>query len=115
MLELSRLAVEFESDLGSISPWIKREGDTLFASYIMRYAEIEGLQVFGNAVKKWQADNRFQINFEDLKPLTASEKSPQLDAQFAVPDLRPFEKTFRIDKLSKLEDFARRVIDGQMT
>jgi hypothetical protein len=112
ILELSRLAVEFQSDLGSISPWIKQEGDTLLASYVMRYDEVEGLQVFEDAVKKWQADKRFQINFDDLKPLTTSEKSPQLDAQFAVPDLRPFEKTFRIDKLSRLQDFARRAIDG---
>jgi hypothetical protein len=115
MLELSRLAVEFQSDLGSIAPWIKRDDETLFASFVMRYAEIEGLQVFAQAIKKWQADNSFPINFEALKPLTSPEKSAELDAQFAVPDLRPFERTFRIDKFSKLGEFTRRVINGEMT
>jgi hypothetical protein len=48
----------------------------------------------------------------DLKPLTTSEVSPELDAKFAVPDLRQFERDFRADKHSEIENFAKLVIEG---
>jgi len=46
MLELSRLAVEFGSDLGSIAPWLKREGNRVIATHVIRYDEREGLEIF---------------------------------------------------------------------
>jgi hypothetical protein len=113
MLELSRLAVEFDSDLGSVSPWIKKDLGNLIASYVFRYTEMEGLEVFRQAITKWKNDSGYPINFEDVKPLTSLEKDDELDKKFSVLDLRPFEKTFRVDKASKLDEFARLALDDK--
>jgi hypothetical protein len=113
MLELSRLAVEFDLDLGSVSPWIKRDEDNLIATYVLRYTETEGLEVFRRAITKLKSDSSYPINLRDLKPLTSLEENEELDKQFSMPDLRPFEKTFRIDKASKLDEFARLALDGK--
>jgi hypothetical protein len=113
MLELSRLAAVFESDLGSSSPWIKREGERLIATFIIKYTEIEGLQIFTKALLEKQNNPAFQLNIVDLEPLTKTEAGAELDAKFAVPDMRVYEKSFRIEKLSELNRFARLIIDGK--
>jgi hypothetical protein len=115
MLELSRLAACFGSDLGSSSPWISREGERIVASFILRYSEAEGLQTFAKALAERQRDPTFQMNIVDLEPLTKSEVSAELDSKFSVPDFRPYEKSFRIDKFSDLNQFARIVLEGQIS
>ena len=46
MLELSRLAAEFGSDLGSITPRLRQDEDGITASYAFRFDEAEGMAVW---------------------------------------------------------------------
>ncbi len=115
MLELSRLAVDFNSDLGSSSPWIANDGNNVIATYIIKYTEEEGLEIFEKALREKQKNPDFVINWVDIEPLCKSEKNSELDARFSVPDMRSFSKTFRADKFSDLSKFARLVISGEVS
>jgi hypothetical protein len=114
LLELSRLAVEFSSDLGSSSPWIVREGENITATYVIRYSEEEGVEVFAKALKEKQKNDSFAINWVDIEPLRRPEPSAELDAKFKLLDLTPFARSFRVEKLSELDKFARLVLDGEL-
>jgi hypothetical protein len=112
MLELSRLAVEFGSDLGSVAPWLKRDGNSVIATYVIRYDEREGLEIFRKALEEKKRNPSFPMNRADLEPLCKSDPDPDLDARFSVPDLRPFERELRYDKLAQLDEFVRMILDG---
>jgi hypothetical protein len=105
MLELSRLAAEFGSDLGSIAPWVKREGDRDIVSHIIHYTEPEGLDVFRQAIEEKKRNPNFQVNWADLEPLCKSGPDLELDARFACPDFKPYEHELRRDKLAELNEF----------
>lgn len=110
MLELSRLAAVFGSDLGSSSPWIEVDGNKLIASFVISYNEAEGLDVFAKAIVEKQRNPEFQINLADIEPLTKQEPKEELDDLFRVPDLQPYMNSFRVDKFQDLNNFARIVL-----
>jgi hypothetical protein len=106
MLELSRLAVEFGSDLGSISPWLVKDGDKARVTHIIRYSEEEGVDIFRKAIEKSKCGQTFAVNWVDLEPLCKGGINPELDQKFSVPDLRVFDHELRQDKVAELQDFV---------
>lgn len=100
LLELSRLAVEFDSDLGSISPWLFRDDGGYRVGYIVAYTEEEGNRIWRLALERKNADPGFQINFADLAPLMSSD--PRHDDLFKVGNLTHLEHEFRIEKATDL-------------
>lgn len=85
LLELARLAPYFGSMVGQVFPWLKREGDDIVLSFIIRYTEQEGLQVWERTLVHAKKDKTFPVNWKDLGPLRTGNKP------FALPDLRPYE------------------------
>jgi hypothetical protein len=110
MLELSRLAVEFGSDLGSVAPWLRLEGDRVVVTHIVRYDEAEGLKVFARALEEKKRNTNFQINWDDIKPLCKAGNDPELDAKFARPDFLPWDHLLRLDKVAQLKGFVDQVL-----
>jgi hypothetical protein len=110
MLELSRLAVIFGSDLGASSPRLKLESNRIVVSHLINYTEPEGLRIFAMALEEKKHNPDFEINWADLEPLCKSERNQELDAQFAVPDFQEFEHELRLDKAATLEKFTNQVI-----
>lgn len=110
MLELARLAAHFGSNLGAISPWLRKEGETIIVSQIINYDEREGLEVFRSALEEYRKNPEFPINWTDLKPLTGPKEDKNLDDLFRVPDGRPFEHEFRIDKATELAQVVQKIL-----
>lgn len=110
MLELSRLAVAFGSDLGTISPWLKREGDRIIVSTKITYTEQEGNNVFRQTIDEAKRDSAFSVNWNDIKPLCDASSDPALDEKFCVPDIRYYEHELRRDKLDTLNEFIELVL-----
>jgi hypothetical protein len=106
MLELSRLGVEFGSEIGSISPWLVRDRNKLVVRFIIRYDETEGIAVLRKALDKKARCPEFQINLADLQPLLDSSPSREMDALFSCPDMRPFEHEFRLENFAKLTQYV---------
>jgi hypothetical protein len=104
-LELSRLAVEFGSDLGASSPWLVRESDQVFVRHIIRYDEQEGLEVLRQTLERAKRDRTFQVNWADLEPLRRPVDDREADAKFCMPDSRPYNHVLRQDKLAVLNEY----------
>lgn len=109
MLELSRLAVEFGSDLGSTSPWLMREGDEVFVRHIIRYDEQEGLNIFRQTLEKAKREPTFQVNWADLEPLCRPTDDFDANAKFAKPDSRAYDHLLRQDKVAALNEYVQLV------
>jgi hypothetical protein len=106
MLELARLAVEFESDLGAVTPFVVNENNVPILASIMRYDEREGTQIWERALRLAKEDKTFPINWKDAKPLTT--RDPKYDAAFSVPNFKGLMKPLRIEKAEQIQEF----IDG---
>jgi len=109
-LELSRLAAYFGSDLGSISPWLRRDGERVFVEGVIKYDEKEGLEVFRAALEERRRNPAFQINLQDLKPLFTPGPNPELDEKFCVPGDNLPKPALRQDKLAELNQFMELVL-----
>lgn len=105
ILELSRLAAEFGSDLGASAPWLVREGDKVLVRHIIRYDEAEGFEILRQALERAKRDRTFQVNWADLDPLRRPADDREADAKFCVPDSRPYDHVFRHDKLAELNEY----------
>jgi hypothetical protein len=105
LLELSRLAVEFGSDLGTTAPWIKQEGERTFVRHIIRYDEDEGLEILRRTLEQTKVDPQFPVNWADLEPLRRPAEDCAADERFKVPDTRPYDHELRADKLDELKKF----------
>lgn len=110
VLELARLATHFGSNLGAISPWLRKEGEAIIVSQIINYDEKEGLEVFQRALGEHRKNPEFPINWPDLRPLTESQEDKNLDDLFRVPDGRLFEHEFRIDKATELAQTIQNIL-----
>jgi hypothetical protein len=100
MLELSRLAAHFGSDLGAISPWLRQDDQGIVIGYIINYREEEGIEVWRRTLETARSDPAFQVNWADLKPLT----KPSPEELFRTFDARQFEQEFRVEKATELHD-----------
>jgi hypothetical protein len=110
LVELSRLAIEFGSDLGAAAPWLVREGDQVFVRHIIRYNEQEGLEILKQALERTKRDRTFQVNWADLEPLRRSVDDRDADAKFCLPDSRPYDHVFRHDKLAELAEYIKPIL-----
>jgi hypothetical protein len=108
MLELSRLAAEFGSDLGSVAPWLKRNGDQIMVSSVIRYSESEGQVIIRQAVEQRKRDPTYPINMADLEPLWNTKADPTLDQKFSVPKIEDYP--LRDDKVAELNEFVQIVL-----
>lgn len=109
MLELARLAEMFSSDLGAIAPFIVMEENGPVLSSVIMYNEDEGNKVWSQALGRAKDDKTFQMNWDDIKPLTASD--PKYDAYFSTPDFKGLNKSFRIEKANELKEFIDAVLE----
>ena len=110
ILELSRLAAEFNSDFGSIAPWLVRDGGRVVVRYVIRFSEAECREIIQRAVQEKQRNANFAINMDDLEPVWNNAQSAELDAKFSVPDFAPYEHELRQDKLNELNEFIQAVL-----
>lgn len=113
LLELSRLAAYFGSDLGAVAPWLKKDADRIFVTHIISYSEKEGLEIFRRAIEENKRDPSFAVNWDDLKPLCVKQEDPQLDALFSAPDFRCYDHDLRVDKINELNEFIAAALAHQ--
>jgi len=111
LLELSRLAVDFDSDFGTISPWLVQEDRRIVVKHIIRYDEQEGLEILKEAIERSKIDTRYQVNWADLEPLRAPSENKEADERFRVPDTSVYDHEFRSDKLDELNHFVQFVFN----
>jgi hypothetical protein len=104
LLELSRLAVEFNSDFGSISPWLMKNTYETRVQHVIRYDEKEGPEILKRAIERATTDPDFHVNWIDLEPFRLPPNDRDADARFAVPDTRPYDHVFRMDKMREMNE-----------
>lgn len=110
LLELSRLAVEFDSDFGSISPWIIQSGEKKLIGHIFRYDAQEGPEILRRAMHEAKKNHQFQVNWADLEPFRKPLEDCAADERFKVPDCRPYEHELRTEKVDELSSFFNQII-----
>lgn len=113
LLELSRLAAHFGSDLGAVAPWLKQDGDRIVVTHIMNYSGKEGVEIFKKAIEEHKKDRSFAVNWDDLKPLCAKREDPQLDALFSAPDFRSYDHELRVEKVNERNEFVATILAHQ--
>lgn len=105
LLELSRLAAEFDSDFGSVSPFFRREGDRVFVRHIIKHDDKEVPEILTRASGRSSADPQFPVNWADLQPFRVPPEDRAADEQCKLPDSRPYDHELRTDKLDELNKF----------
>ncbi len=111
ILELSRLATYFDSDLGAVAPWLKREKDErIVVSQVIKYDDAEGVEILRRAIEQRKRNPSFWINWTDLEPLRHPAPDPEWDTRFCVPDARPYEHELRLDKIVELQSFVNSIL-----
>jgi hypothetical protein len=81
-LEIARLAACVGSDLGTISTFIRREGDELVLDYLMDMRDADDPQVLGKLAALKERGH--PVNWADMKPHIDQKSFGR------VPDLRPY-------------------------
>jgi hypothetical protein len=109
LLELSRLAVEFGSDFGSISPCLQNERERVLVRHIIRYDDKEGPEILSRAMEKAKADPKFHVNWDDLEPFRSPREDRAADERFRIPDTSLYDHELRTDKLVELNKFIELV------
>lgn len=89
ILEIARLSAAIGSDLGSISPLIRKEGDQLILDYAMNFVDADNPSFF----QKLEAYKEYgnNVNWQDIRPHFARGSFGKL------PDLKPYRAFWDIN------------------
>jgi len=112
-LELARLAVDFDSDFGSISPRLTQEGDRYLIRHVIRFDEKEGPEILKLAMERAKKDPKYHVNWADLEPFRLPPEDRVADERFKVPDTRAYDHELRIEKLEDMRKFVALVLTQQ--
>ncbi|WP_234873076.1 hypothetical protein [Alitabrizicola rongguiensis] len=101
LLEISRLAAFFGSDLGMVCPWIKGDEHGAVGYYIIRHDLEEASKVDSMIVEEIKRNPSFEINLQALKPFFLPPDDPEGEDYFRVPNVAELGP-FRLEKLHLL-------------
>lgn len=109
LLELARLAVEFNSDLGSFFPWVTKYDGKILVEPRFCFDDKEAAEILRLATIRAKSDPSFDVNWNDLEPLRRPPTGRAEDERVRFPDCRPFPE-LRPEKIEELNGFIEQAL-----